>query len=413
MKQPPRPSSEDHGAENLPVARTPSENFPTEQDLTISLHTWLDGSGGSNRNRAPGAVQQIGADTDLKAIETWLKAKKRKSPNTLRSYRREAYRLLAWAVFFKEKPISSLTVDDVADFHSWLLAPENHPEWIRLGWILIRGPLKPGSANLALVILSAMFRWLVEAGYLAGNPFRLFDDGTSSKEKAEEAEAEVEHFFDKELWDWVVARVDTYQPVDTDSLEYHSFERARFILIFLYWTGLRRHELVAVTMDKISLERRKWTLRVKGKGRKKLEPVILLSPAMDALRRYRIARGLPELPSSSEKDVPLVAAHRGKKSVTANYLNTLLKELFAKLAMDATHVDEHWAEKLEAGTAHWLRHTLATHNAEAGVPLQDTADQLRHKSLDTTRRIYTHAKNLDKREEGLSRLLDYKSTTEN
>lgn len=87
----------------------------------------------------------------------------------------------------------------MADFHSWLLAPEIHPEWNRRGWILIRGPLQDGSARLALVILSGMFRWLVEAGYLAGNPFRLFDDGSSSKEKAEEADAEVEHVFDKEF----------------------------------------------------------------------------------------------------------------------------------------------------------------------------------------------------------------------
>lgn len=396
-------------ADNLPVAKATRDNFPSDQDLTITLHAGLDGSDGANRNRAPGAVQQIGANTDLEAIEVWLKAKQRKSPNTLRSYRREAYRLLAWAVAFKQKPISSLTVDDVADFHTWLQNPEIHPEWTRRGWELIRGPLKDGSARLALVILSGMFRWLVEAGYLAGNPFRLFDDGSSSKEKAEEAEAEIEHFFDKEVWDWVVSRVDTYQPADTESLEYRSFERARFILIFLYWSGLRRHELVSVFMDKITLERGKWVLRVKGKGRKKLEPVLLLPPAMNALRRYRLSRGLPDLPTAAETDVPLVAAHRGKKSVTDNYLNTLLKELFDRLAGDAAHVNVQWAKKLGAGTAHWLRHTLATHNAEAGVPMQDTADQLRHKSMDTTRRIYTHANKLDRRAEGLSKLLDYKS----
>lgn len=396
-------------ADNLPIAKTVRDYFPTDHDLTITLSAGLDGSDGANRNRSPGAVLQINANTDLEAIEVWLKAKKRKSPNTLRSYRREAYRLLAWAVAFKGKPISSLTVDDVADFHSWLLAPEIHPEWNRRGWILIRGPLQDGSARLALVILSGMFRWLVEAGYLAGNPFRLFDDGSSSKEKAEEADAEIEHVFDKELWDWIVATVDTYQPADTECLEYRSFERARFIMIFLYWSGLRRHELVSVFMDKINFERGKWILRVKGKGRKKLEPVVLLPPAMNALRRYRVSRGLTELPTSAEKDVPLVAAHRGKKSVTDNYLNTLLKGLFERLAQDALLVNEQWSKKLESGTAHWLRHTLATHNAEAGVPMQDTADQLRHKSMDTTRRIYTHAKKLDKRADGLSKLLDYKT----
>lgn len=392
---------------SLPIAKPTGDNFPTEQDLSITLHAWLDGSNGTNRNQAPGAVQQIAATTDLAAIETWLKAKQRKSANTLRSYRREAYRLLAWSVSFKEKPISSLTVDDVADYHSWLIAPEKHPEWERRGWVLIRGPLKQGSAHLAIVILSGMFRWLVEAGYLAGNPFRLYDDGATAQYRAEEANAEIEHVFKKKLWDWIVAQVDRYQPPDRNSTEYRSFERARFILIFLYWTGLRRHELVDATMDRIVHDRRNWILRVKGKGRRKLEPVVLLPPALDALRRYRLARGLPEWPMALETAVPIVAALRGNKSITDGYLNSTLKALFDKLATDAKDVNEKWAETLKQASAHWLRHSIATHNAEAGVPLYDTADQLRHRSIDTTRKTYTHANRLDKRAEGLSKRLEY------
>ncbi|MDR1229230.1 MAG: tyrosine-type recombinase/integrase [Azoarcus sp.] len=392
---------------NLPTVIAAKDDFPNNHDLTILLHARLDGSGGSNRNRTPNAARLIGANTDIEAIEAWLKAKKRQSPNTQRAYRREAYRLLAWAVAFKEKPVSSLTVEDVADFHGWLLMPENHPEWTRRGWVLIRGPLQPGSARQAMVILSGMFRWLVEAGYLAGNPFRLFDDGVTAKEKAEEAEVEIEHVFDKELWDWILRHIDTYRPFDPASQEYHAFERIRFILVFLYWTGLRRHELVSVTMNRIARERGQWILRVKGKGRKKLEPVVLLPPAMEALHRYRLSRSLPGFPMAAETEVPLIAAHRGNKSITDNYLNTLLKRLFKRLADDIRQVNENWAEKLEAGTAHWIRHTLATHNAEAGVPMQDTADQLRHRSMDTTRRIYTHVKRLEKREKGLSKLLDY------
>jgi integrase len=31
-----------------------------------------------------------------------------------------------------------------------------------------------------------------------------------------------------------------------------------------------------------------------------------------------------------------------------------------------------------------------THSAEAGVPIESVADQVRHRSLDTTRRVYRH-----------------------
>ena len=97
-------------------APLPKDAFPSEQDLGRLLHTWLDGSQGTNRNRTPGVARQIEADTDIEAIAAWLKAKSRKSFHTQRSYQREAYRLVAWAVSFKEKPVSSLLVDDISDF---------------------------------------------------------------------------------------------------------------------------------------------------------------------------------------------------------------------------------------------------------------------------------------------------------
>lgn len=412
---PPEPSSGDGGG--------------IEVALSQLLHFSLDGADGTNRNRAAGAVCQIQADNDLEAIEAWLKAKRRRSPNTLRSYRREAYRLLAWAIAFKQKPLSSLTVEDIADYHAWLFAPAPHPDWIHRGWEIIRGkPVKDAdgqalkdqednpildyrfeesSVRLFMATLAGMFDWLVKAGYLAGNPILLYDGNASARERAEEHANEGDHAISKDIWDWVTATVDTYQPTDISSDEARQFERIRFTLLFLYWTGLRRSEAAEATMDRITRHHGTWVIRVKGKGRKKLEPVILLPPALDALMRYRAARGLPALPSAAETNVPLIEAHRGRKSVTGNYLNTLLKRLFSRLADDAAELDARAAAKLRKATAHWLRHTLTTHNAEAGVPMQDTADQLRHRSMDTTRKVYTHVKRLAKRVEGLELLLDY------
>lgn len=390
----------------LPVPRSAKVNLLTRHDFSIALHDWINGSGGSNRSRHPLFVQLIQADHDTDAVETWLSAKKRNSPHTLRSYRREAYRLLAWSLWFREKPISSLTLGDVADFHAWLLNPNTHPEWTRRGWLLIRGPLRESSIYQALQILSGMFRWLVEAGYLAGNPFRIFDHCLAEHDKDKKTKNPTEHAFDKTLWAWMLAQIDTYMPIQQDNFEYRSFERSRFVLVFMYWTGIYGQELLTANMGQIANVREVWILKLKGKGERNNEYVVLLPPAIDALRRYRVSRGLSELPTPDEQNIPIIAAHQGKKSITNMHLNELLKEMFARLAEDAKHIDNHWAAKLNAATTRWLRYTLVTHNAQSGVPIQNTTQQLRYKSVASTRRIYHHIGGLQELKNGLAKLLD-------
>ena len=44
----------------------------------------------------------------------------------------------------------------------------NHPLWRPFA-----GPLAPSSIRQSLVVVNSLFSWLVEAGYLAGNPLAL------------------------------------------------------------------------------------------------------------------------------------------------------------------------------------------------------------------------------------------------
>ncbi len=69
----------------------------------------LDGRDGTNR--ASDACR-IGAVNDLAAIQAWLAARAAGSPHTARARRREAARLLLWAVFARGRGLSSLDVDD-------------------------------------------------------------------------------------------------------------------------------------------------------------------------------------------------------------------------------------------------------------------------------------------------------------
>ena len=141
----------------------------------ITLPSALDGNNGANRARS--GVRQTAADTDVEAIRLWL-AEYAGSPHTLRSYRKEAVRLLVWATQGLGKPLSSLNREDLLAYEMFLARPS--VEWIDPdlprrggGRRLFDGPLSPHSVRQAMGILSGLFGYLVAAGYLAGNPLAL------------------------------------------------------------------------------------------------------------------------------------------------------------------------------------------------------------------------------------------------
>lgn len=386
----------------------PKGNFPSKPELGLALHSWLDGSNGTNRKRAPGAVQQIAATNDLEAVETWIRARGGDNEHTVRSYRREAYRLMAWAVSFLGKPISSMTSDDVMTYDDWLENPTVHPDWKERGWVLFKGPLSPSSRQQAKRILLGLFRWLCECGYLSGNPFAVVRSSKEKKVKRQAQKDSLDRYIEHDLWLWFQSHLDEMEPQQGDELEQLRFERKRFIVTFLYWTALRRFELAKATLGDIALQGDIWILNVAGKGHvdeESPDEVTLLPPAMDALRRYLRARGLPAAPDRNDDDVPLVAALNGSP-ITGDYINRLLKEIFEAASQDAVKVNPDWKDALERITAHWMRHSFATHSVGIGIPMQAIADQLRHSSLDTTRAIYAKLEQKRRRKE-LNGLVTY------
>ena len=139
----------------------------------------LDGSDG--RFRAPLHQCLLEAKNDYEAIAAWLATKH--DPNgtgktaTHRAYRKEAERLLLWAILEHGKPLSSLTVEDVNAF-KWFLAapparwcgPRHHQRWSPL-WRPLEGPLSSAALRQSIVILRSLFAFLVSQNYLLGNAF--------------------------------------------------------------------------------------------------------------------------------------------------------------------------------------------------------------------------------------------------
>ena len=182
----------------------------------VSLPAHLDGQTGSNR--AAGNRPQISANTDVDAVRAWL-ARFADTPTTLESYRKEAERLLLWAVIELGKPLSSLMHEDLLVYQRFLADPQPSGRWVLKSghkcsrsdpnWRPFAGPLAATSQRQAMVILNSMFSWLVSAGYLAGNPLSL------SRQRQRRAKPQVTRFLDEEVWQEVKATI-AAMPQETD-----------------------------------------------------------------------------------------------------------------------------------------------------------------------------------------------------
>src|SRR6476619_3842875 len=147
---------------------------------SLVIPSTLDGSVGANR--ATDGRAQIAANHDLDAIRAWL-SRFHDTKTTFESYRKEAERLLLWSLVTLDKPLSSLTHEDCLRYQQFLADPQPAATWVAGGgrkhprhdarWRPFYGPLSPASQRQAIVILNALFAWLVQAGYLAGNPLSL------------------------------------------------------------------------------------------------------------------------------------------------------------------------------------------------------------------------------------------------
>ncbi|GMV31046.1 MAG: tyrosine recombinase XerC [Rhodanobacteraceae bacterium] len=337
----------------------------------IELRLPLDMDGRQGTNRAPVSVpKQIRADDDVAAIGLWL-AEYVNSPHTFRSYCKEALRLLEWSSRIRGKPVSSLTREDVLAYELFLTLPSTD---VRV--------LSPASQRQAVGILSGLFAYLVNAGYLAANPWVL------RRRQSHKRRRTVERFLDHALWNQVLAAVEAW-PRET-TRDRQQAERARFVLRFLYQTALRASEAAAARVSDLVLRRGRWWLRVLGKGGSEGE-VPVSDELLSDFARYREFYGLTKTPQPTD-DSPLILgiAGRADRALTATSVYLIVKESFGRIADALENVAPTQALHLRQASTHWLRHTSATHQADAGNDLRHIQRNLRHASIDTTA-IYLHA----------------------
>jgi len=331
----------------------------------------------------------IAARSDEEQVLTWL-AEYVDSPRTQASYRKEAERLMLW-LRPQQLGLAELSREDVLAYERFLqnppaewigpARPRHHPNWRPL-----TGPLSPNSIRHAITVLGALYGYLIDAGVLRGNPFRLVKKrraGGTNKHLG------VERFLDNANWQRVLDEIDQL-PRDTLRQQEHA-TRAEWLFTLLYLTGARRSEIAQARMGDCFERRGRWWWRVYGKGGS-VADVPVGDELLAALAQYRRQLGLPEHPSSGEES-PLVARITGSSekrlepmSDKAIYL--IVREVLRRTA--ARCGDPTSRQALESASTHWLRHTAASHQLDAGVPLLMVSQNLRHASIQTTRR-YLHS----------------------
>lgn len=375
----------------------------------------LDGSAGTNRY--PTDRNRLQANHDYGAIYAWLN-RYQHSPNTFASYRKEAERLLLWAIKQKHKPLSSLGVEDANEYVQFLFDPQPaslwvaskryerfHPQWRPFvsklrnqdkastlpgqgGADLLHGQptgsMTRDSIKLSLTIVSNMFNWLVSQLYLETNPFKALPNFKSNRQ------IKAHRSFSQRQWDLItehINEVDTGSPMGN---------RLVFALRFCFGTGLRLNELVRIKTSDFHIGdlgaelHDVWFLNVLGKGQKDRQ-IPLPRSIVREVQRYLVAIDLPDDPRLSSTTLPLFPSSRDPlKPIYHTVLYRQIKEFFVSIANAIEQENASLAKHFVKASTHWLRHTHGSLAIQHGVSLPTVMESLGHASLKTTS-IYARA----------------------
>jgi site-specific recombinase XerD len=351
----------------------------------IHVPPGVDGTDGTFR--APHSACTLDANNDYEAVHAWLSL--HEASTTRRAYRKEAERLILWAIVERGRALSSLTMEDAIAYRSFILAPSPRGRWIgppkprhAPDWRPFARSLSSRSAAYALSVLGALFRWLIEQRYVLANPFA----GVKVRGRTRAAPLDTSRGFTDGEWQIVRSLADGLEW--SYGWEVPAAQRLRFILDFAYATGLRAGELVNATLgDALTDANGDHWLRLIGKGSRPGK-VALPSLAWHALEQSLLQRGLPVTPARWQPKVPLLATLGDEADsaagITPARLWHVMRRFFNQAArlIEADHPP--LAEKLRRASPHWMRHTHATHALAHGAELTTVRDNLRHASIATT-----------------------------
>lgn len=269
------------------------------------------------------------------------------SDGTVAGYRRDIEKLYAYC---DRNRLSPETLS-AADARGFLMAPE------------VRS-LSPGTVNRLLSAVKGFYRFLMEAGQTDVNPFAAV--------KNFKAPRKLPRFFFEEEMNTIL---------DIDVTDFAS-ARDRFLFEFLYSTGCRISE--AVALNRSDFSSRTETISVIGKGNKE-RLVCVGDLCRQAYSGYIAYRDVYVRAHGLEENEALFINRRGGRLTVRGADLIIHDRLLQNRAVGKT------------GSAHSFRHSFATHLLNRGADIRMVQEMLGHSSLSTTQ-IYTHV--------GIDRLKD-------
>lgn len=373
--------------------------IPWEQIDIELVPLELSGVFGSNRERH--RVCQLEADTDLEAIATWLQENEH-SKQTYRVYRKEVERLISWTYLTQQKPLSSLTREDINDYYAFLADPQPLLMWcarrynLRTSpeWRPFEGGLADRSRKHSMTVLGSLFSYLFDMGYLSGNPMIRWGKKRQTVETESNNVLAQDNYLDKKelnlLFETLETAADQIQKNDAAGLRLKTkYERWLFLVRFLVNTGMRRDELAIATIRDMRYETHamtnesKWFMMVKGKG-SKYRKIIIPSGAMRAWARYQEHHQHTASPMGGDCPLLLSAWGGEQSSLSGQAVYSIVKEAltFGQEALFESHPQI--AAKFLKATPHWLRRSFATIASQHKISIQTVQLQLGHSSIETT-----------------------------
>lgn len=345
----------------------------------------------------------IEAGSDREAIARYLLVRCTK-PTTRNAVQRDLRKFAVFMQLENLRCLRDLKVEHCQAFQTWLMAPapelcsgkDGRPPGLSIenegrslpnpAWRPFRAPLSPVSANQTVDKIKALYTWLVNAGYLSGNPWVLIKPVTKATTKTQD---ETEDGDPRELPLRCIQAVLHYLDHGTGfgQVPTRRFAQWRWFFHFYLYTAARLSSGCTATLDDIYRNRKgdnQLTLTVKGTGiRRKDVPWI---PELEAeYLRYRTALGLspmvikknhrrrqPNDPLPSDQGprhllLPLKAFGKTRTSQPLTYhsVHGHLTDLFRTarewaLETPDLHLEDWELAILADATGHWIRHGTAT-----------------------------------------------------
>jgi integrase/recombinase XerD len=198
-----------------------------------------------NYNKKSGAAL-INAKTDGEAITAFLKEYK-DSPATLISYAKEVERLLLWCIHVGKVNISSIKHDHLLAYQDFLKSPTPKKLWcnpctprlnkddsLNSNWRPFVKGLSGPSINKSIKILDSFFNYLVQTNYLSGNPMAV---DRRRKRRNDSKPKIIDRYLEM---DEILATLEVLTDArDSEHTNDYQIIRARYIILLLFFTGLR------------------------------------------------------------------------------------------------------------------------------------------------------------------------------